>query len=253
MAAASRIAGKVALVTGGASGFGRGVANHFVKQGAKVVICDLPESNGDQVAKSLGKDNALFVPTDVTSDPSVRNALESTKSTFKRLDIAINAAAVRGTWNIVGDEPHDLEAFRNIVDVNLNGTFNVVRLASALMNENDPDSDWQKGIFINVASDIPTSEFLGQAALAGAHGGVASLTLLLARDLATIGVRCITVTPTIASIMNDNLKPWETHATNFAKLAENLVENPMINGTLISLDTLSTGKGISSIEQTLSN
>jgi len=236
----TRIAGKVAMVTGGASGLGRGVAERFVRSGAKVVIADLPSSNGAEVAASLGHNKAMFVPTDVTSDEQVREALSGCKAKFKRLDIVANCAAVRGTWRTCGEtEPHDYDAFKQIVEVGLNGVFNVVRLSSALMNENDPDGDYQKGIFINALSEAAVNGRSGQAALAAAHGGVAAMTLLLARDLATIGVRVVSIAPEILDSMEDDDEDtaplWETRGEAFARLAENIVENPMINGTVIKM------------------
>jgi len=239
-----RIAGKVAMVTGGASGLGRGVAERFVRSGAKVVIADLPSSNGADVAASLGPNKAIFVPCDVTSDEQVRTALGACKDKFRRLDVVANCAAVRGAWNTCDtSEPHDYDAFKQIVEVGLNGVFNVVRLSSALMNENDPDGDYQKGIFINALSEAAVDGKAGQAALAAAHGGVAAMTLLLARDLATIGVRVVSIAPEILESMeegdeesdNDSLPLWETRSEAFAQLAENIVENPMINGTVIKL------------------
>jgi len=235
-----RIAGKVAMVTGGASGLGRGVAERFVRSGAKVVIADLPSSNGDEVVATLGTNNAIFVPTDVTSNDEVRNALDGCKARFKRLDIVANCAAVRGLWDTIdASQPHDYEVFKQVVEVGLNGVFNVVRLSSALMNENDPDGDYQKGIFINALSEAAVDGKAGQAAMAAAEGGVSAMTLMLARDLATIGVRVVSIAPEILDSLKDEdedaLPLWETRSEAFARLAENVVENPMINGTVIKL------------------
>lgn len=237
------IVGKVALVTGGASGFGRAVVERFVRSGAKVVICDLPKSQGQKLAEDLGEERAVFIPTDVTSEEDVKFALEQTRKTFRKLNIAVNCAALR-TSTLTHDHsnPHDLDLFKRVVDVNLNGTFNVIRLASALMNENDPDGDYQKGLFINAGSCAAFEGQKGQAAFAASHGAVAAMTLTAARDLATIGVRVITIAPGLfASPLRDaddhSLNPpWHVHAARFAQLAETLVENPMINGEIIRLD-----------------
>lgn len=235
-----RIAGKVAMVTGGASGLGRGVAERFVRSGAKVLIADLPSSNAPELVASLGANNAVFVPTDVTSNEEVRNALETCKIKFKRLDIVANCAAVRGLcYTIDESQPHDYDVFKRVVDVSLSGVFNVVRLSSALMNENDPDGDYQKGIFINALSEAAIQGRSGQVAMAAAEGGVAAMTLLLARDLATIGVRVVSIAPEILESLEDDdedtLPLWETRSEAFARLAENIVENPMINGTVIKM------------------
>jgi len=235
-----RIAGKVAMVTGGASGLGRGVAERFVRSGAKVVIADLPSSNGEEVCAFLGEKNALFVPCDVTSNEEVRNALSSCKDRFKRLDVVANCAKVRGLCNTIDEsQPHDFDMFKQIVEVDLCGVFNVIRLSSALMNENDPDGDYQKGVFINALSEAAVNGKAGQAAMAAAEGGVAHATLTLARDLATIGVRVVSVAPETLDSLDDEdedtLPLWETRSEAFGKLAQSIVENPMINGTVIKM------------------
>ena len=237
-----RIAGKVALITGGASGLGRGVAQRFVRSGAKVVIADLPSSDGKEVVASLGSHNALFLPTDVTSEEQVRETLSGCKTKFRRLDIVANCASVRGLWNTIGEsEPHDYDVFKHIVEVELSGVFNVVRLSAALMNENEPDGDYQKGVFINALSEAAYDGRSGQVAMAAAQGGVAAMTLLLARDLATIGVRCVSIAPEILDSLDDEsdddegVPLWETRSEAFARLAENVAENPMINGTVIKM------------------
>lgn len=143
----------MALVTGAASGLGRATAERFARNGAKVVMCDLGSSQGSSVAKELG-DNVLFVPVDVTSEKDVVTALETAKSKFGRLDVAVNCAGIGvafKTYNFKKNLPHKLEDFTKVIMVNTCGTFNVIRLASGLIGANEPNQDGQRGVIINTA------------------------------------------------------------------------------------------------------
>jgi 3-hydroxyacyl-CoA dehydrogenase/3-hydroxy-2-methylbutyryl-CoA dehydrogenase len=140
-------------VTGAASGLGRATAERFAKQGAKVVLCDLGTSQGSSVAKELG-DNVVFVPVDVTSEKDVQTALETAKSKFGRLDVAVNCAGIGvafKTYNFNKKLPHKLEDFTKVLMVNTGGTFNVIRLACGVIGENEPNQDGQRGVIVNTA------------------------------------------------------------------------------------------------------
>ncbi|KAI5633136.1 short chain dehydrogenase domain-containing protein [Phthorimaea operculella] len=183
--------GLVGLVTGGSSGLGRATAELLVKQGGRVIICDLPSSNGQETAKQFGE-NAAFVPTDVTSEQDVKNALQTTKDKFGRLDVAVNCAGIATaarTYNFKKEQPFDLKAFKKTIEVNLIGTFNVIRLAAGLIGKNAPDADGQRGVIVNTASIAAFDGQIGQAAYAASKAGVVGMTLPIARDLSKHGIR----------------------------------------------------------------
>uniref|UniRef100_A0A1B6LJU8 3-hydroxyacyl-CoA dehydrogenase type-2 n=1 Tax=Graphocephala atropunctata TaxID=36148 RepID=A0A1B6LJU8_9HEMI len=243
----------VGLVTGGASGLGRATAEHFVKQGGKVVICDLPTSQGQDLSSHLGP-NAVFVPVNVTSENDVQNALKVAKEKFNRLDVAVNCAGIGvafKTYNFNKKQPHQLEDFMKVLTVNTVGSFNVARLAVGLIGENDADENGQRGLVVNTASVAAFEGQVGQVAYAASKGAIVGMTLPMARDLASQGIRVCTIapglfdTPLLASlpekvrnflartIPNPSRlgKPEE-----FALLVEAIVRNPLLNGEVIRLD-----------------
>ncbi|XP_065427308.1 3-hydroxyacyl-CoA dehydrogenase type-2 isoform X3 [Chrysemys picta bellii] len=155
MAATLRsVKGMVGLVTGGASGLGRATAERLVQQGASAVIVDLPTSDGPSVAKALGE-QCVFAPADVTSEADVKGVLALVREKFGRLDLAVNCAGIAvavKTYNAKKDMPHSLEDFQRVLNVNIAGTFNVIRLSAGEMGRNDPDSDGHRGVIVNTAS-----------------------------------------------------------------------------------------------------
>lgn len=241
----------VALVTGGASGLGRAVAELFLQSGAKVLVLDLPrEGNAESVAH-MG-DKALFAPCDVSDETGVREALQTCKARFGALNIAVNCAGIAfALKTLQKGQPVDLQTFEMTLKVNLIGTFNVCRLSAALMAENTPNSDGERGVLINTASIAAFDGQMGQTAYAASKGGIVALTLPLARDLASYGIRVATIapgifdTPMLAKLpeaarqsLGDQVpfpkrlgKPEE-----YAALAKHIVENPMLNGEVIRLD-----------------
>jgi len=255
--AVRQLSGRVAIITGGASGLGRGTVERFVQNGAKVVIADLPSSPGEEVAASLG-DNAVFVPTDVTSESDVKNVMATTKDKFGKLDVAINCAGIGAavlTYNVKKPEPetriHNLDLFQKIINVNLVGSFNVIRLSAALMHENEPDADKQRGVIINTASVAAYDGQRGQAAYSASKGGIVGMTLPVARDLASVGIRVNTVAPglfltPLLGQLPDKVKTYLAstvpfpsrlgHVDEYAHLAQSIVENPMLNGEVIRID-----------------
>ncbi|XP_002735245.1 3-hydroxyacyl-CoA dehydrogenase type-2-like [Saccoglossus kowalevskii] len=243
----------VSLVTGGASGLGRGTVERFIKQGAKVVIVDLPSSDGANVAKSLGE-NCKFAPADVTSESDIQNAISLATSSFGRLDVAVNCAGIGvafKTYNFNKDKPHSLEDFKKVIIVNTCGSFNVIRLAAGAMGKNEPDVDGQRGVIINTASIAAFEGQMGQAAYSASKGGIVGMTLPIARDLASQGIRVNTIapglynTPLLASLPEKVINflgrqvPFPQrlgHPDEYAHLVQFIVENPMMNAEVVRLD-----------------
>jgi NAD(P)-dependent dehydrogenase (short-subunit alcohol dehydrogenase family) len=246
-----RIEGKTALVTGGASGLGRATAEMFVDKRASVVIADLSSSDGETVAKELG-DHARFAATDVTSEDDVAAAVELAAREFGGLDVVVNCAGVGFPGRVLTKEgqPTDLERFEFVVRVNLIGTFNVTRLAAAKIAEREPDGE-ERGVIVNTASIAAFDGQIGQAAYAASKGGVASLTLPVARDLAKRGIRCVTIapgtfdTPMLAGLPDDRRRYLAENVPHphrlglpaeYAALVHHIVENSYMNGEVIRLD-----------------
>ncbi|KAF7990162.1 hypothetical protein HCN44_009897 [Aphidius gifuensis] len=245
--------GVVTLVTGGASGLGRGTVERFVKHGAKVIIGDLPTSKGNNLAKELGSD-VVFSPLDVTSEQDVKDALEMAKTKFGKLDVVVNAAGVAAAhkvYNFNKGLSHDLSTFSRIINVNTVGTFNVIRLSVGLMGENTPNIDGQRGVIVNTASVAAFDGQMGQAAYSASKAGVVGMTLPLARDLASVGIRVVTIapglfdTPMLQSLPDKVRKfladtvPFPKRLGNpdeYAQLVQAIVENPLINAETIRLD-----------------
>jgi len=254
MAGVRSVKGLVALVTGGASGLGRATATRLVKNGARVVICDLPTSKGTEVVKELGADNAVFSPANVTSEADVKQALALTQEKFGRLDVTVSCAGIGvgiKTYNIKKDAYHSLEEFTKVLTVNTIGTFNVARLAAGLMSKNAPNADGQRGVIVNTASVAAYEGQRGQVAYAASKGAIVSMTITIARDLADAGIRCCTIAPGLFQTpMMDELSekvraflgasvPFPQRLglpDEYAHLVQYIVESPVINGETIRLD-----------------
>lgn len=243
----------VLLVTGGASGLGRGTVERFIKQGSKVVIADLPTSQGAAVASSLG-DNAIFAPVNVTSEDDVKKALEMTQDKFGKLDALVNAAGIAVAFKVYNKNKktyHGLEDFQKVVNVNLVGTFNVIRLSAGLMAENTPNEDGQRGVIVNTASVAAFDGQMGQSAYSASKSGVVGMTLPLARDLATTGIRVCTIAPGLFDTpmlqsLPDKVRQFLAQTIPFpqrlgkpdeyAQLCQAIIENPVLNAEVIRLD-----------------
>ena len=235
------------------SGLGKATAEHFIKHGAKVMLCDLPISDGKNVAKALGE-NASFAPVDVTSEADVKAALSETKLKYGKLNVLVNCAGIGiafRTYNFNKKRAHLLEDFQRVINVNLVGTFNTCRLACELFSENEKDVNNQKGVIINTASIAAYEGQIGQAAYAASKGGIVALTLPLARDLAAEGIRVNTIapglfsTPLLMGLPEKARKALAATIPNpsrfgnpneFAQLVQAIIENPMINGEVIRID-----------------
>ncbi|KAG9335165.1 hypothetical protein JZ751_005638 [Albula glossodonta] len=201
MANIRSVKGMVGLVTGGASGLGRATVERLVKLGGSAVILDLPSSDGQSVAQSLG-DRCAFAPADVTSETDVKSAVSLAREKFGRLDLAVNCAGIAvaiKTYNPKKDVVHNLEDFTRVITVNIAGTFNVIRLAAREMGTNEPDADGHRGCIINTASVAAFDGQVGQAAYSASKGGIVGMTLPVARDLAPLGIRVVTIAPGLFS------------------------------------------------------
>jgi len=252
-----RIEGTTALVTGGASGLGRATAEALVAAGARVVLADLASSDGAAVAGALG-DAARFVPTDVTDEDDVARALDAADD-LGGARVVVSCAGIVLAQRVIGKSGlHALDAFRRVVDVNLVGTFNVVRLAAERMlaldplgpDGPDPDGE-ERGVVVQTASVAAFDGQVGQAAYAASKAGVAGLTLPLARDLAQHRIRVMTIapgtfrTPMMSSLpeaAQESLGAQVPHPSRlgrpeeYAHLVRAIVENPMLNGEVVRLD-----------------
>ncbi|XP_037677529.1 3-hydroxyacyl-CoA dehydrogenase type-2 isoform X3 [Choloepus didactylus] len=245
--------GLVALITGGASGLGLATAERLVRQGAAAVLLDLPSSDGEAQAKKLGS-SCTFAPADVTSEKDVQAALTRAKEKFGRVDVAVNCAGIavaNKTYNLKKRMAHSLEDFQQVLSVNLTGTFNVIRLVAGEMGQNEPDQGGQRGVIINTASVAAFEGQVGQAAYSASKGGIVGMTLPIARDLAPMGIRVMTIAPglfgtPLLTSLPDKVRNVLTSQVPFpsrlgdpaeyAHLVQAIIENPFLNGEVIRLD-----------------
>lgn len=245
------VAGKVAIISGGASGLGEGAARRLVAHGANVVLFDLNETRGIALSQELG-DTAAFFKTDITSSEQVQAAVDFTVKKFSKIDVIINCAGIASAMKICSKKgPHDYDYFRKVVDVNLIGPFNVMRLALVTMLNNDLNDEGGKGVIVNTASIAAYEGQIGQVAYSASKGGLVALTLPAARDLAADGIRVCAITPGIFETpmlleLSDKVRDSLAKTTpfpsrlgtpdEFAKLVQQIIENPMINGETIRID-----------------
>lgn len=239
------IAGKAALVTGGASGLGRATAEALSRKGATVTIVDLDSSPGEEVAASLPR--ARFVAADVTDEDEVRHAVAQSGD----LRIAVCCAGIGAAARILGRQgPHPLDLFRRVIDVNLVGTFNVLRLAAERMSRLEPVEE-ERGVVIQTSSIAAFEGQVGQAAYTASKAGIAGLTIAAARDLAQHLIRVCTIAPgtmdtpllgSLDSQFRERLAAAIPHPSRlgrpseYAQLAVAIVETPLLNGETIRLD-----------------
>jgi len=240
-----------AVITGGASGLGRATAIRLVAAGARVALLDRPASAGGDVAKSLGP-AAAFTPADVTSADDVAAALEAAARHCGGLNVLVNCAGIGTAMKTYGSRgPARLEDFARVIQVNLIGTFNCIRLAAAHMAKNAPTADGERGVVINTASVAAFDGQIGQAAYSASKGGIVGMTLPVARDLAELGVRVVTIAPGIFETPLLGTLPESVRASlaaqvpfpkrlgqpdEFAALALHIIGNVMLNAETIRLD-----------------
>jgi NAD(P)-dependent dehydrogenase (short-subunit alcohol dehydrogenase family) len=243
--------GNTFLVSGGASGLGGATARLLAQSGANVVIADVNKEKGGALALELGP-NARFVETDVTDEESVKSAVGAAVAAFGVLRGAINCAGVGVAEKTVGKEgPHSLASFKRIIEVNLIGTFNVIRLAASQMAAQAPTSGGERGVVVNTASIAAFDGQIGQAAYSASKGGIVGMTLPIARDLSRLGIRVVTIapglfdTPLLAGLSEEIRKslgaqvpfpPRLGDPAEYAALAKHVIENTMLNGEVIRLD-----------------
>lgn len=190
-------------MTGGASGLGRATCERLVERGAKVVVADITQSEGEKLVERLGKQSAVFTHCDVTNTQHVEKALQIARERFGQLDVAVSNAGVvdKGrTYASKRDTPHSMASFNRIMNVNVVGAFNVARLAAQMIAKNQPDENGQRGVIIMTASIAAYVAEPGLTAYAGSKGAVASMTLPMARDLADQGIRVVSIAPGEASV-----------------------------------------------------
>jgi NAD(P)-dependent dehydrogenase (short-subunit alcohol dehydrogenase family) len=239
------------FITGGGSGLGAATARLLVENGAHVALADVDEEAGEQMASQIGS-GAEFVRTDVTDEESVQDALDSVVEMFGSLNGAVNCAGIGPAARVVGKKGvHDLGLFTKTVEINLVGTFNVIRFAAVRLAENELGEDGERGVIINTASVAAYDGQIGQAAYAASKGGVVALTLPVARELASSGIRVVTIapgifeTPMLAALPEDAraslgkqvpFPPRLGRPEEYAALAKHIVENQMLNGEVIRLD-----------------
>jgi NAD(P)-dependent dehydrogenase (short-subunit alcohol dehydrogenase family) len=246
-----KIDGSTFLVTGGASGLGRATVERLLAHGGRVAILDLERSAGAQIAGELGP-HVLFTPCDVTSADNVAAAMETAAGRFGPIRGLVNCAGVAIAEKTHGKRgAHDLGSFTFVIQVNLIGTFNCIRLASARMAQSDPGEDGERGVIVNTASVAAFDGQIGQAAYSASKGGIVGMTLPVARDLAELGIRVMTIAPGIfetpmLATLPDPVRvslgkqvPFPQRLgrpAEFAALALHIIENAMLNGETIRLD-----------------
>ena len=241
----------VAIITGGASGLGEATVRKFHLKGCHVCIFDSDSNKGSLLANELGK-NAVFFPVDVRDPSNVEEAITEVIRRFKKITINVNCAGIAIAEKTLGKEGiHSLDNFKKVVEVNLIGTFNVVCLCAKQMVHNSLDVNSEKGVIINTASVAGIEGQKGQVAYAASKGGVASMTLPIARDLARDAIRCCCIAPGLfLTPMFEGLRPEVCEELSkevvfpkrlgrpeeFALFASQIVENNYINGTVMRLD-----------------
>ena len=246
-----QIQDRVFIVTGSGSGLGAATAQRLVSAGARVLLADLSIETGNAQAAQLGS-NAQFQQTEVADAASAEAAVAACASAFGALHGLVNCAGVAPSEKVVGREgPHQLESFARTIQVNLIGSFNMLRLAAAAMAASEPDSGGERGVIVNTASVAAFDGQIGQAGYAASKGGVVAMTLPIARELARHGIRVMTIAPGIMETPMIKAMPTEVQDAlgrmvpfpsrlgqpdEFARLVAHIIDNTYLNGEVIRID-----------------
>jgi NAD(P)-dependent dehydrogenase (short-subunit alcohol dehydrogenase family) len=242
-----KIDGRTFVVTGGASGLGRASAEAIIAAGGNAVLLDVNAETGKAAEQALGA-KARFAAADVTSEDQVKAAVELARSAFQGLHGVVNAAGVGPAAKVLGrNGPHPLDLFEKTLRVNLVGTFNVIRLAGAVIAQNQPLENGERGVIINTASIAAFDGQIGQPAYAASKGGIVGMTLPIAREFASLGIRVVTIAPGIfdtpllaslpepARVSLGQQVPFPSRLgrpAEYASLVRHIIENEMLNGDL---------------------
>ena len=246
-----QIKGSSALVVGGASGMARATAELFLREGGRVAILDLPSSKGEEAAAALGG-GTRFYPCDVTDFAGTEAALAQACDGLGALHFCVNTAGGGIAKRTLAKEgPHPLDAFRKVIDLNLVASFNVARLAAERMSRNEPDANGERGVILMTASIAAFEGQIGQVAYTAAKAGIAGMTFTMARDLGSLGIRVMTIAPSLfhtgltrgippameETLTKDAAFPKRMgRPEEYARMARAIFENPMLNGSTIRLD-----------------
>ena len=241
----------VIVVTGGASGLGEACVRHLAEQEAKVCIMDVNVERGEKISSEL-RDSVIFCRTDVTDEKSVQLGIDKVLETFGAMHVDINCAGIGVAEKVLSKKgPMSIENFNKVVELNMTGTMNMIRLTAEKMIDNTPNEDGEKGVVINTASGAAFEGQIGQAAYSASKAGVVGMTLPIAREFAEYGMRVVTIAPGLFKTPLLNLLPEEIldslektipfpkrfgKPSEFAMLAAHIIENPMLNGETIRLD-----------------
>lgn len=242
----------VAVVTGGASGLGEATVRRIVRAGGKAAIFDRDEERGDALVNELGGDSVVFLKTDVADAEEVEANMTSAQLLFGKINAVVNCAGIAPPAKVLSKGgPMQLDRFEQVIRVNLIGTFNVIRVAANAMQENEPNEEGERGVIVNTASVAAFEGQIGQAAYSASKGGVVSMTLPIARELAVFGIRVMTIapglveTPLFAGLPTEardslaSMVPFPKRLgrpDEYAKLVESIFTNTLLNGEVIRLD-----------------
>ncbi|OZU89157.1 3-hydroxyacyl-CoA dehydrogenase [Virgibacillus indicus] len=241
-----------AVITGGASGLGEATVRKIIASGGKAAIFDLNCERANTLVEELGAENVLFLETDITCADQTEESMQEVYEKLGAVNVLVNCAGIATPGKVLSRKgTMELSAFEKVVKVNLIGTFNVIRVAASYMNENTPNPEGERGVIINTASAAAYEGQIGQAAYSASKGGVASMTLPLAREFASKGIRVMAIAPGLfetpmfdtlpqkAREMLGGTVPFPSRlgkSSEYASLAESIITNPMLNGEVMRLD-----------------